>query len=147
MRIHLLIACLVASTSLLGPARAGDAQSENAQALQQTQNLLDTPSLREKAIAKRPAAGLVSAQVRSLAGNGATEESIYGASAGIFDKLSRDAQGDPERMSQLLKKAKDDPKAFYDSLSEEDKKAIHGISLQIVEGRSGSTPPVPAALK
>ena len=146
MHSHAILALLV-FVAAVSSVWAGEPEPARLQALEQTKALLKTPEARQKAIAESPGSQLVGGQVRSLAGDVKTEDAIYGASAGIFDGLFHQTDGDPIRMKEILQKAKDDPKAFYESLGPEERRQIEGISRQIVDGRNGIVTSGPAGMK
>lgn len=122
---------LLAITAVFPRGQAEELDSASTEALSKTQKLLTTPNLRDKAIHESAAAQTVDAQVRALAGNEANTEQIYGLSNEIFADLVKETGGDPVKMQEILSRAKDDPKTFYDHLSEKNRKALHDTSLEI----------------
>lgn len=113
------------------------------EALSKTQNLMTNPDLRNAAISKSPDAQLVDTQVQALGGNAANAESIYGLSSAVFEDIVKKTQGDPVKLQELLKQAKDNPKAFADQLSEKNKAALQDIAGKISD--SPTTARNPAA--
>jgi hypothetical protein len=103
----------------------------SSEALAKTQDLLKTPALRDAAIQKSQGAQLVDTQVKSLGGNSANVDSIYGLSSDIFEDLVKESHGDPLKMQELLSKAKDDPKGFAEHLSDKNKRALRDVAGKI----------------
>jgi hypothetical protein len=129
-KILVFLAC---SLSFASFARADDLDAASIEALAKTQQLMQTPDLRDKEIKTNPNAAIVDAQVSSLTGNGANKESLYRLSSGIFEDMVKSTHGDAAEMQSLILKAKDDPQGFYDSLSEENKKAIRDLSGKVYD--------------
>lgn len=101
------------------------------EALQKTQALLNDPALRDAFIQKSPNALMIDGQATSLTGNAATKESLYHISSQVFQDIFNATQGDVGKMQKMMVDAKNDPKAFFNSLSPESRKAIEIISKQI----------------
>ena len=114
------------------PAFPDDLDPASAEAVQKTMQLLQSNAERSKEIEKDPEAQLVDRQVKALGGSPQTTEAIYGLSADIFQKLSEKSGGDALKMQEMLKSAKEDPKAFYESvLSDAERAKLHQISTEI----------------
>ena len=119
-----------------GQARTGGQQQgvDNAskEALEKTQNLLRSSGQRKEAI-KAGGAQMQEADsaAAGLAGNEANKERMYDISADVFDKIVKDANGDPTKMKEALLKAQGNPEAFLRSLSPQQQAAIKQLADQI----------------
>lgn len=134
------LALLVPGTTLLAQAGGEAPASASAEdgldaasieALTKTQELLTTPALRDGAVQKNQGAQLVDTQVKSLGGNSANVDSIYGLSSDIFEDLVKETHGDPVKLQEFLTRAKDDPKGFAEHLSEKNKRALRDVAGKI----------------
>lgn len=101
------------------------------EALKSTQKLLKDKKQREHYIQGNQGAQIVDDQVHSLGGNSTNTEAVYGLSAEVLEDLVKMTGGDADKMQQLLLKAKDDPKGFYESLSPETRAKIKGVSNKV----------------
>jgi hypothetical protein len=126
-----LTIAIVPGASGLIMAVAGELDAASTAALGQTQVLLQTPAEREKVVNQTAAAQTADAEAKALAGNPANTEDIYKISSDIFADLVKQANGDPQKMQQMLIDAKNDPKGFYERLSEKNRRSIHEISGKI----------------
>lgn len=100
-------------------------------ALQQTQELLKNPSERNKAIANDKAAKDIDAKTGSLAGSAEKKEEIYSIAAQVMEKITKDANGDPEKMKKLLQEAQSNPEAFYNKFDSSQKSQIQNLAGKI----------------
>ena len=116
---------------LMIAASAGELDAPSTAALAKTQALLQTPAEREKVVNETGAAQTVDAEVKAMAGNPANTENIYKLSSDIFADLVKQTNGDPMKMQQILMDAKNDPKAFYEHLSEKNRNSLHDIAGKI----------------
>ncbi|NBY21120.1 hypothetical protein EBQ74_12995 [bacterium] len=67
---------------------------------------------------------------------GEYSEEIYQLAAQIMENLVREAQGDPDKMMKILEKAQQNPSAFADTFSEEQKRKLKELGKKI-EKRQG----------
>ena len=102
------------------------------QGLQDTQKMLKSPSERQKAIAKDPKAREMDAKVDALAGTSENKEEMYGLASQLLEKIALKANGDPAKMQEMMLKAQQDPKAFYEEYFDESQKArVRGVANKI----------------
>jgi hypothetical protein len=131
-RIPLTLAMLILLMgSQSGLIRAEELDSASTEALLKTQQLLQSPALRDKAIGESANAGMIDSQVKSLAGNAANTEAIYSLSSDVMAEIVKETHGDPAEMQKLLAKAKDNPKEFFEHLSEKSRAAIQAVSKKV----------------
>lgn len=131
---HFLVpfAFLAASALAFVPAARGeDLDAATLEALEKTQAMLRDPELRKGENAKDPQAVKTQESVKSFAGDAKNEQKMYEMSADIFGDLVRKTGGNADRLKAATKDAGKDPAAFYDSLSPEQKKRIHDLSIEI----------------
>lgn len=123
---------ILVSFSLTGQlAWSDELDAASTEALQKTQDLLKNPNARKDAISKNPNAQMVDQQVKALGGTDSNTEELYGLSSDVFEDVVKMTNGDAEQMQQLLIKAKNDPKAFYESLSDKNKAQFQEVSRKI----------------
>jgi hypothetical protein len=125
---------LIAIFSLGLPASLAWADGPDAasmSALANTQQMLQTPDQRNKAIGESSSAQTVDAQVKSLTGNPQTTEDLYKISGSVMEDIVKESGGDPAKMMQIMSQAASNPEGFMNHLSDKNKKAIHDISTQI----------------
>jgi hypothetical protein len=118
-----------------GQAGMDPASSE---ALVRTQAMLRDPQQRAKATSETPQAQFVDKQTQSLAGTPENANAIYDLSADIMESLALKTNGDPAKMKEILDQAKNDPKAFAEKLTPEQRKKLQEISQKIPVNGSGS---------
>lgn len=87
--------------------------SDEQKGLSQTTDLLKSSKDRQKVIDADPSARDVDAKVSALAGSGKNKEEIYGVSAEVFDKVVKEANGDPQKLQNIMDEAAKNPEAFY----------------------------------
>ena len=74
----------------------------------------------------------VDQKVDALTGGGANKEEVYGISADVMDKLTHEANGDPEKMQAILQEAAKNPEAFYNKYFDEGAKSrVRGVAGKI----------------
>ena len=104
----------------------------SAEALEKTQNLLRNSGARKEAIkAGGQQMQEADANAAGLAGSQANKERMYDISADVFEKIVKDANGDPTKMKEALLKAQGNPEAFLRSLSPQQQAAIKQLADQI----------------
>ncbi|MBX3021432.1 MAG: hypothetical protein KF799_07105 [Bdellovibrionales bacterium] len=131
-----LILCL----SLIPIAAAAELDEHQRKGLSDTKKMLVNPSERNEAIKNDKKAKEVDAKVDALAGSPENKEEIYGIAASVMEKITVEAQGDPEKMQRLLLEAQTNPKAFYDKyFTEADKARVRAVSGKI-ESKKTSMP-------
>lgn len=101
------------------------------QALGETQKTMTNRVEREKIKKDNAALQQVDADVEALVGNGTNKDAMYEAAAKILGDMAKDTDGDPDKMREVMQNAQRDPKAFLNSLSEDNKKMIRGIAEDI----------------
>lgn len=134
---------LISSLFFTIPAWATDSiDSASVDALLNTLQTLTIPTQREKAVQENSNAQLADKQVKSLAGSQANTQQVYELAAEIFQTLVEKSKGDPLAALAQLQNAKDDPKAFMESLTPAQKAKLKSISQKIQfpqkQGSSGN---------
>lgn len=105
-----ILVCL----TLLQSLAFADLDKDQQEGLSNTKSLLRSPKQREDFIKTDKRAQETDAKVDALAGSSANKESIYDISADVMDKLTIEANGDPDKMQKILLEAQTNPKAFYE---------------------------------
>lgn len=108
------------------------------EALEQTQRLLRDKNQRNAAIQNSPESQSNHQELEKLVGSGKNTDAVYDLSADIFAKLVKESNGDPLIMQQKLL---ENPQAYLDSLSPEQKARIKAISNSAEANRSPSYKP------
>lgn len=98
-------------------------------ALQQTQELLTTPALREKAVSENAGSKEAHRNLQSLFGSDpeATQEA-YRLAADLMESLTYTAGGDSLKMLELLEQAKKNPEGFARNFSPEQRSALKALA-------------------
>lgn len=115
--------------------------AEDPEALTKTQDLMQNPSERNKAIQNSPAAQSADQQLQSLAGNSKNAEAIYKLAAEVMGNLVKQANGDPKKMMEILENAKASPDSFANTFSQSQKDELRDIAAKIPQ--SSTTSPMP----
>jgi hypothetical protein len=100
------------------------------QALEETTALLNDSNARGKVIESDSDANAADQQVKNLGLGAAGEAKIYELSAKIFEKLSTDSAGDPEKMGSQVQGLLRDPASLEKQMSSEQKAQIHDLATQ-----------------
>jgi hypothetical protein len=101
-------------------------------ALKDTQDLLKDNSKRQELFKKDSNAKAADDQVQNVTGgDSAQSQEIYNISSDAFSAVMQSAGNDPNKVMEMLNKAKGDPKAFYDSLPAEIRNKIRGVASDI----------------
>ncbi len=74
-----------------------------------------------------------------ITGGGENEKALYDITSSVFGNVAKDAQGDPAKMQELMMKAQQNPEAFFNSLTPQQKKAIEDLSKKVPAARSTAT--------
>lgn len=112
-------------------AIAGELDQASQEALKKTAHTLTNRAEREKYKKDDAALQKVDDQVHALTGDGKNKDAIYNAAAKILGDLAKESGGDPDKMLEKMQKAQSDPKAFLESLPQEDRNMIRGIAEDI----------------
>jgi len=103
--------------------------ADDTDAVQQTQDLLRNTPKAQQVLRQSPQGQQVNANITKVVGNGNQDE-VYAAAAAMFPDLYKMANGDPEKMQQILTLALQNPEAFANGLSESNKQLIHNIAAK-----------------
>ncbi len=99
------------------------------QALEQTKQLLVSPSERAQAIKSDSKAQEADKELQSVAGSDERKQKLYELSAKIFESTTQQTNGGDQ--TELMQNAMKDPKAFFESLSPEQQRELSGIANEI----------------
>src|SRR5690348_7596925 len=116
-------------------AGAEDLDPGTAKALQQTQELLKDPAARAQAAQGDAQAAAVEKQVEQLGGTPQNTQAIYDLAADVLGNVAKDAQGDPDKMMQLLEKASKNPEAFGNQFTPEQKQKLRELSQKLPQAQ------------
>jgi hypothetical protein len=118
--------------SLVSLSAFADLDKDQRQGLKDTQELLRSPKDRAAAIAKDPKAKDIDDKAGALAGTPENKDEMYDIAAQLVEKIALQANGDPNKMQQLMIEAQKDPKAFYDKYFDDTQKAkVRGLANKI----------------
>ena len=115
-------------------ALADNLNQEQKNALKEVMNQLTNPSARMEQLKNDKKAQDSDKVVKELGGE--YSEEIYQLAAQIMENLVREAQGDPDKMMKILETAQQNPSAFADTFSEEQKRKLKELGKKI-EKRQG----------
>jgi hypothetical protein len=116
-------AFFVLSSLAASSSRAEGLDAASGTALTETTRLLKSKTEREKAIKDNPNAQSVDQMVKSVGGSEGGTEAIYGMSSEVFENVAKEAAGDPVKMQEIITKANQDPKGFYEKYFTVEQKA------------------------
>ncbi|NJL24668.1 MAG: hypothetical protein HC902_05530 [Calothrix sp. SM1_5_4] len=109
------------------------------QGLHDTKKLLKTPAERDEYLKKNPRAKEVDQKIDALTGSDKSKEEIYGLASELMEKITLEANGNPERMQMLLIEAQKNPEAFFRKyFNDGQKRRVRGIADDIEKRK---TPP------
>ena len=105
-------------------------------AISNTQNVLTDSKLRTSAINSNEKAKQVDSSINSLVGGDkGTQDEMYLISSDILNSIAGKSD-DPTQLGEILIKAQKDPEAFFNSLSDAQKKKISDISKRIPSNKN-----------
>ena len=109
--------------------------SGNSKALHNATFLLNNPAARETYIRKSSNAQQADKTLGDLAGSEQTSEEIYRLASDVFASITLKANGDPDKMMQLLLEAQQNPEAFANSFTPEQRKKLSELARQVEGNR------------
>ena len=74
-------------------------------------------------------------QVRALAGSDALTQELYALAGQVLTELARSTGGDPQKMLQLLERAKTDPAGFAAMLSPATQQRLAHLSVKLSDSK------------
>lgn len=118
-----------------------DLDEHQQKGLSDTKTMLKSPSEREAYLKTDKKARDVDDKVNALAGSAENKEEIYGIASQVMERLTQEANGDPEKMQRILLEAQSNPQAFYGKyFNEKDKAAVRGVSGKIQSTKPAAAP-------
>lgn len=109
--------------------------------LRKTQDFLRNKSERNTYIKDSKKAKDVDSKVDALTGGGADKEQIYDIAAKVMEKITIEANGNPELMQKLMMEAEKDPQAFYNKYFSADAKQQTRSLAESIEKKQGKVSP------
>lgn len=101
-------------------------------ALEQTQQMLNNPAFRDKAVKENSETRKAHDSVNKLTGgNQNLNNQVYGLSSNIFGDLVRQAGGDEAKLLQLMQEAQKNPDAFANKLTPAQREEIRKLASEI----------------
>lgn len=97
------------------------------QALRETQLMLKNPTERQKT----QGAQNVQRQLEAMGASAQDQEEIYGLAADVMADVTRQANGDPEKMMQILSEAQKNPQAFGIKLTPAQRQKLQDIAKKL----------------
>jgi hypothetical protein len=131
MRIRfkkILVVFALANLIIVDMALSGGLEPGSRDALQKTQEMLRDPIERNKVIGESDRAMKVNREVEVMMGSSQNSNEVYDLSAEVFAKLAEEANGDPDRMMQLLTMANQNPSLFAEKWSPDQKQKLKRIA-------------------
>ena len=130
-----IIASAVLVLSLATSVGAQGLDPASADALSKTLEFLLNPAARNAEIAKDPAKTKADQQVRTLAGSDALTQEFYVLAGEILAELVQNTGGDPQKMTQAVEQAKNDPSGFATMLSPTIQQRLRELSRKLPDKR------------
>jgi hypothetical protein len=112
----------------------------NQEALKKTQDFLKNKSEREAFINKSPDAQPYAQKMNDLGMNESQKNKTFNISADVFAELVKENNGDAAAVQKMLLNAQQNPEAFYNSLSPENKKMIESLGSEMEAMMSSKAP-------
>jgi hypothetical protein len=108
--------------------------------IQQTQQMMTDPQTRQQMLAS-PEAKNADKQVGVVTkGNAQQKEQIYQLAAGLFPDLAKSGSGDPQKMTEIMMKAMENPEAFYNTWTPEQKANFQKLVREMQGGQFTGSP-------
>lgn len=117
---------------------ADNLSQEQQKALNQVMSQLTNPTLRAEELKNNIKGQESDRALKDLGGE--YSEEIYQLAAQIMENLVREAQGDPDKMQQILEQAHKNPEAFANRFSEDQKRKLKDLAKKIEKRRSKPLP-------
>jgi hypothetical protein len=131
MRIRfkkILVVFALANLVIVDIALSGELEPSAKEAVQKTQEMLRDPKERNKVIGESERGIQANREVEVLMGSPQNTNDVYNLSAEVFAKLAEEANGDPDRMMQLLTMAKENPSLFAEKWTPDQKQKLKRIA-------------------
>ena len=141
MGMNLLLSLFVLTVAGADGDKENKMDAASQQALVQTQQLLKDPKARKEAMAKDPKAKATDENVKRVAGSEENSEEMYDLSADIMETITKQANGDPEKMQNLVMDALKDPAAFAARFSPAQKAKLKAIAEKAPDPAPKKTQP------
>ena len=107
MKVWILIAVLG-----VGQMAYAQLNSQDQQALNQTQAFLQNKNARELYFRQNPETQKIFNSMNSMGMNSQQKDQVFKISSDVFEKLANEAQGDSEGIKKILEQAQNNPEAF-----------------------------------
>lgn len=135
-----ILVCLSLGLTVIH-ASADKLDEHQRQGLSDTQSMLKSRSQRDEYIKTDKRAKDVDDKVGALAGSAENKDEIYGLSSQVLERVVAEAKGDPVKMQEILTKAQQDPKGFYEKYFDENQKqGVRGIANKIEQRKTKTGP-------
>ena len=125
------------------PARKGQLDKNQQEALRKTQDMLRSPAARGDAVRADPKARAANQRVESLGRSPKNTQRMYEISADVLGEVTARGGGDPARMNQVVEQAQRDPAAFLQSLPPEQQAAIKQLAEELAREHPELASPQP----
>ena len=130
MKIFIPAFALALLVMLCTSAQADNLTADQQHALQQTQEMLNNPTLRNQAIAGDPKAQAAAAKVTEISkGDPKKEAEMYSIASSIMAGVAQKG-ADENQVNNTLSAAAANPEAFFNSLTPEQKARIQALAGQ-----------------
>ncbi len=117
-------------------AQQNSLSAEDQDALQKTQDLLKNKKQRMEYIEANPDAMKTMDQVKKLGGSEQGQEAMFDLSSEILQSLVQEANGDVNKLQDLLVEAQKNPTKFYERLNAQQKSRIRQIASDIESNKT-----------
>ena len=116
-------------------AVAESLDKDSQDALADTQKLLQDPQARAAFSKDSPDATKATDFIKGISkGNQKIEQDIYSLSSSIFANIVKEANGDPQKIMELLAKAQSNPSSFTQHMSPADREKLSQMAKEL-EGK------------
>jgi len=102
-----------------------------ASALNQVQQMLTTPGLRNAEAQKTQAGREATQKLEGLGGSAQTNEEIYALAAEIFAQMVRDTGGDGDKLKAKVAEAQKNPEAFASSWNSQQREKLKSLTTKM----------------
>jgi len=114
-----------------GPAAAQKLDPASQDALDKALHILLDPQARSGELAKNSQGAAVDQQVRTLAGSDVMAQELYQVAGEVLKELAQSTGGDPQKMLEVVDRARTDPAGFAAMLSPATLQRLRDLSVKI----------------
>lgn len=136
----LRVLMVITSLTLFSFSSHAELDKFDQEALKKTQDFLKNKSERDAFIKKSPDAQPHVQKMNEMGMNESQKNKTFNISADVFGELVKENNGDAAAVQKMLLNAQQNPEAFYNSLSPENKKMIESLGAEMEAGMGAKAP-------